>query len=242
MGSTTHIETGEELASQIEKMSKSKLNGVVPDEVIEEFGADSLRLYEMFMGPLDREKVWNTDAVSGCRRFLSRFFEMVCSDKVIEEDTPEALKLGHKLVHDVERDIELMQFNTAIAKMMEFMNDFTKLSHYPRNVLKMLTQLILPFAPHVAEEAWRVLGCTEELSYAPWPKVDPKYLVEESATYVIQVNGKVRTRLDLPVNKSENEILELARRDDNVNKFIDQKEVIKVIFVPNKLLNIVVKG
>lgn len=240
-GKFFQTETGEELTTQIEKMSKSKLNGVTPDEIIEEFGADSLRLYEMFMGPLDKEKIWNTDAVSGCRRFLSRFFDLIVSDKVTDEESKEALKLGHKLIHDVGADIEAMQFNTAIAKMMEFMNEFTKLHAYPRSVLRMLTQAVEPFAPHIAEEAWSLLGCEGELSYAPWPQVNPKYLIEENATYVIQVNGKVRVTLNLPKDATEDHLLTLAKKDENVLRFLDGKEIAKVIFVPNKLLNIVVK-
>src|SRR5262249_42622185 len=124
--------TGEELRSQIEKMSKSKLNGVTPDDVIEEFGADSLRLYEMFMGPLEKEKIWNTDAVNGCRRFLSRFYDMAVSEKLTEEDSPEGLKLGYRLLNGVTKDIDNLQFNTAIAKMMEFINEFVKLPKYPQ--------------------------------------------------------------------------------------------------------------
>ncbi|MFQ5729142.1 MAG: leucine--tRNA ligase, partial [Waddliaceae bacterium] len=239
-GSYFHRETGEELTSQIEKMSKSKLNGIVPDDIIEEFGADSLRLYEMFMGPLDKEKVWNTDAVSGCRRFLCRLYDLVQSDKVTDEDTPEALKLGYRLVRGVEKDIESMLFNTAIAKMMEFINDFTKLPSYPRTVLKMVVQVLMPFAPHMAEEAWKMLGCTEELAFHPWPIVDEKYLHEETATYVIQVNGKLRGRFELPKGLSEEEILDCAKKDPHVSRFLDGKEIRKVIFVPDKLLNLVV--
>ena len=126
------IGTNAELKSQMEKMSKSKLNGVTPDEMLEDFGADSLRLYEMFMGPFDKEKIWNTDAVSGCKRFLNRFYDMILSDKACDEDTEEALKLGYRLVHAVEKDIEAMQFNTAIAKMMEFMNDLPRSINIPK--------------------------------------------------------------------------------------------------------------
>ncbi len=115
-------------------MSKSKLNGVSPDEIIEEFGADALRLYEMFMGPFEREKFWNTDAVNGCRRFLNRFYDMVFSDKVADETSIDALKLSHRLVDLVTKDIESLQFNTAIARMMEFINAFIPLPAYPRNV------------------------------------------------------------------------------------------------------------
>ncbi|NGX42580.1 MAG: Leucine--tRNA ligase [Chlamydiae bacterium] len=235
-----HQETGEELTSQIEKMSKSKLNGVNPNEIIEEFGTDSLRIYEMFMGPLDKEKIWNTDAVSGPRRFLNRFYEIVQSDKVTDEETPEALKLGYRLVHGVEKDIKNMFFNTAIAKMMEFLNDFTKLPSYPRRVLKMATQALMPFAPHLAEEAWEILGGEGELAYHPWPEVDESYLHEEITTYVVQVNGKLRGRFDLPKGLTKEEILDFAKKDPNVSRFIDGKEIRKVVFVPDKLLNLVI--
>lgn len=233
--------TGEELVSQIDKMSKSKLNGVAPDEMIEDYGADALRLYEMFMGPLEKEKIWNTDALSGCSRFLNRFYEMAFSDKVSDEVSEEALKLGHRLVHGVEQDIVGLQFNTAIAKMMEFINEFTKLPAYPREVIKMAVQALAPFAPHIAEEIWeQQLKIEEPLSYAPFPKAEEKYLVDNILTYVVQVNGKLRARLDLPRDQTQEVIFDLASKNSHVAQFLDGKTVQKVIFVPNKLLNIVV--
>ncbi|MGA8165175.1 MAG: leucine--tRNA ligase [Waddliaceae bacterium] len=235
-----HRETGEELTSQIEKMSKSKLNGVVPDDIIEEFGADALRVYEMFMGPLDKEKIWNTDAVGGCRRFLSRFFELACSPKISDEENPEALKLGYRLVDGAAKDIEAMRFNTAIAKMMEFINAFTKLSSYPRRVIIMATQVLMPFAPHLAEEIWEILGCKEPLARHPYPEVDTAFLEEDRITYIIQVNGKLRGKLELPKGLTKEEILEHARKDVNVARFIDGKEFRQVVYVPNKLLNLVI--
>lgn len=240
-GNYYQLGTHQLLETQIEKMSKSKLNGVTPDEMIEEYGADSVRLYEMFMGPFEKEKLWNTDAVNGCRRFLNRFYDMIFSDKLTEEENEEAMKLGHRLVEGVEKDIENLQFNTAIAKMMEFMNAFTPLPQYPLSVLKMVTQALYPFAPHIAEEAWEHLGGKETITYVPFPKVDPAYLVDTMATYVLQVNGKVRGRMDLPVNRDQEEILELAKKEANVARFLTG-EIEKVIFVPNKLLNIVVKS
>ncbi|HEY4832033.1 MAG TPA: class I tRNA ligase family protein, partial [Waddliaceae bacterium] len=240
-GRYTHRTNGEVLTSQIEKMSKSKLNGVVPDDIIEEFGADSLRLYEMFMGPLDKEKVWNTDAVSGCRRFLTRFYEMATSEKVSDKNTNEALKLGHRLVHSVAGDIESMQFNTAIAKMMEFINDFTKLEAYPRVVIQMVSQALMPFAPHLAEEVWELTGGEGRLSHLPYPKADEKYLHEETATYVIQVNGRVRARFELTKGLTENQILTYAKEDPNVSRFLEDKKIAKIIYVPDKLLNVVVE-
>lgn len=240
-GDPVQMGSGEKLLSQVEKMSKSKLNGVTPDEIIEELGADSLRLYEMFMAPFDKEKLWNSDAVSGCRRFLNRIYDVVYSEKVSDEETDQALKLGHKLVDGVEKDIENLQFNTAIAKMMEFLNNFTPLATYPKTVVNMLIQVLYPFAPHIAEEAWEHLGGKESLTYHPFPKVDPSYLIEDTATYVVQVNGKLRGSYELPVGRTQEELLSLAKAEGKIAKYLEG-EIKKVIFVPNKLLNIVVKG
>ena len=238
-GKFLQMGTGEELHSQIEKMSKSKLNGITPDEMVEEFGADSLRMYEMFMGPFDKEKLWNTDAVNGCRRFLNRFYDLVMSDKVCEEETQEALKLGHRLVHNVEKDIEAMQFNTAIAKMMEFINAFSPLPKYPVSVLKMLAQVLSPFAPHIAEEAWEHLGGKESVTYVPFPAVDPSYLEDDTTMYVLQVNGKLRGKWLLPKDKTQEELLAFIKTQPQIAKHITGK-ITKAVFVPNKLLNLVI--
>lgn len=240
-GQYFHRVTGEPLRSQVEKMSKSKLNGITPDEIIEEFGADSLRLYEMFMGPLEKEKVWNTDAVSGCKRFLTRFYDMANSEKVSDDESPEALKLGHRLIHGVTTDVEALQFNTAIAKMMEFMNEFTKLPAYPRSVIKMATQALMPFAPHLAEEVWSILGCKESLLCCPYPVVDPASLEDALITYVVQVNGKVRGRFELPKDQPQNIVLDAAKKHPGILRYLDGHEIDKVVFVPNKILNLVLK-
>jgi len=223
-----------------EKMSKSKLNGVTPDEVIEEFGADALRLYEMFMAPFDKEKFWNTDSVTGCKRFLNRFFDMVHSEKITDEDSEAAFKLAHHLVKGVQEDIEKMFFNCAVAKMMEFLNAFTKLPAYPKTALKMAVQVLYPFTPHFAEECWEHLGEKETITFHPFPKVEEKYLVEDSVTYVIQVNGKVRSRVEKPKGISKEEIIAHAKQDPQVKKHL-LGDIIKEIFVPDKLLNLVVK-
>jgi len=238
-GKYHQIGTNIELRSQIEKMSKSKLNGITPDEMIEEFGADSLRLYEMFMGPFDQEKLWNTDAVQGCHRFLTRFYALVTSNKITEEASEEALKLGHRVVFQVEKDIQQMSFNTAIAKMMEFMNDFSPLLKYPKIVLKMITQALYPFAPHIAEEAWELLGETESLIYAPFPIVDPIYLIDSTTLYVIQINGKVRGKWELPKDKTQEEILSFIKTQPQIAKHLEGT-IEKVVFVPNKLLSLVI--
>lgn len=237
-GQFIQIGTGEVLKSQIDKMSKSKLNGVAPDVMIEDWGADALRLYEMFMGPFDREKVWNSDAVSGCKRFLNRFYDLVFSDKVTDQETDIANRLSHRMVHGVEKDIEAMQYNTAIAKMMEFINAFAPLELYPKSALRRCAQVLYPFAPHLAEEVWELLGGTESLTYEPFPAWDPQYLVDETATYVVQVNGKLRAKWTLPQDMTQEELLSLAREDALVRKFLIG-EIVKVVYVTNKLLSIV---
>jgi len=231
--------TGEELESHVEKMSKSKLNGVTPDEIIVEYGADSLRLYEMFMGPLEKEKVWNTDAVGGCRRFLSRAFDMIQSDKIVEQESDEAKRLINKLIHKVTEDMNNVQFNTVIAKMMEFINGFTELEAYPKSALISFTKILAPLAPHIAEEMWEILGMKEPLSVASYPQADLNFIEDAVVTYVVQVNGKLRARLDLPKDETEEKLVELATSHPNVQKFLDGKKAQKVIFVPNKLLNFV---
>lgn len=232
--------TGEKLLSQIDKMSKSKLNGVTPDDMVEEFGADALRLYEMFMGPFDKEKIWNTDAVNGCRRFLNRFYEMAISDKLTDESSEAALRLAYRLVHLVVKDIELLSFNTAIARMMEFVNAFSKLSAYSRKALLMATQVLFPFAPHFASEIWEKLGEKHPIDFAPLPHVPEKYLQEDSATFVIQVNGKVRARVTLAKNQTQESLFAIAKEDSNVRRYLSSGKIVKVIFVPEKLMNIVV--
>ncbi len=239
-GSFFSKKDNQEIECQIEKMSKSKLNGITPDDMIKEVGADSLRLYEMFMGPFDKEKVWNSEAVLGCWRFLNRFFDLCHSEKLTSENSLSAFKLGHKLVKEVTEDIENMQFNTAIAHMMEFVNSFSKLHHYPKDVLEMAAQMLHPFAPHLAEEIWHNFGHKTSIAFAALPKINPEYLVEEKITYVIQVNGKLRGKLELSKDKSEKEILDEAKDHPNIKKYLTG-EIKKTIFVPDKLINLVME-
>jgi len=238
-GEYFHIATGEKLRSQMEKMSKSKLNGLTPDEIIEEYGADALRMYELFMGPFDKEKIWNQDSVSGCKRFLNRYFDMVYSEKVCEEETDEAMKLIHRLVDSVGKDIETLQFNTAIAKMMEFLNSFTALDKYPKKALRMLTHILNSFAPHITEEAWEHLEGDGELTYKSYPEVDSKYLEDKTFLCVVQVNGKLRGKWPFPKDKTKEEIMAFIQTQPQIKKHTEG-EIKKVIYVPNKLINLVV--
>ena len=238
-GVYTHKKTGEALFSQVEKMSKSKLNGITPDDIIQTFGADSLRLYEMFMGPLEKEKVWNTDAVAACRRFLSRIYTMVTSGRLTEDMDTDTLRLMHKLVHKAESDLEALQFNTTIAKMMEFVNTLSQKETFPRKALEALVLILSSFAPHIAEEMWSLLGHTTSVAFESFPKADPQYLVDQVITYVIQVNGKLRGKVDLSKDNSKEEIIQEALDHPNVQRFLDGTTVKKTIFVPQKLINFV---
>jgi leucyl-tRNA synthetase len=232
---------GLELICQIEKMSKSKLNGVTPDEIVMEFGADALRLYEMFMGPFDKEKLWNSDAVTGCRRFLNRFYDLVTSEKVTEELSDEGMRAAHKLLKGVKEDLENLLFNTAIAKMMEFINEFQPQNSYPKEALKIATILLGPFAPHLAEECWELLGGKGSIAFVKFPEVDENYLTQDLFTYIVQVNGKIRASFDLPSGYTQDELLELAKAEPKIAKYMEGG-VVKVIFVPDKLMNIVVRS
>ena len=220
-------------------MSKSKLNGVTPDEIICEYGADSLRVYEMFMGPLEKEKIWNTEAIQGSWRFLNRFWELCISEKVTKEFSEEGMRLAHKLLFAVTSAIETLQFNTAISKMMEFLNAFSKLELYSHEALLIAVQCISPFAPHITEELWEMLGQTSPVSLALLPEVIPHYLKEDMVTYIIQVNGRLRARFDLPIGKNEEEIIALAKENALIEKYLE-KGIKKAIFIPDKLLNLVV--
>lgn len=231
--------TKEELRSQIEKMSKSKLNGVTPDDIVYEYGADALRIYEMFMGPIDKEKVWNTDNVQGAKRFLHRFYEFALSEKISNEAPIQGLKLAHRLLNGVQKDIEELQFNTAIAKMMEFLNEVTRLESYSKETVEIATLVLAPFAPHLSEELWSLLGHKNSIAFEPYPAVNSDYLYDEMTTYVIQVNGKLRGRFDLPKNQTEEVILELAKKHPNISRHLSGS-IQKVFFVKDKLLNVVI--
>ncbi|WP_348662673.1 leucine--tRNA ligase [Chlamydia vaughanii] len=229
--------SGEELEVRQEKMSKSKLNGVDPQILIEEFGADALRMYAMFSGPLDKNKLWSNQGVSGCRRFLNRFYELVTSPSVQEVDDPKGLTLAHRLVHRVSEDIEKMSLNTIPSSFMEFLNEFGKLAIYPKTALAMVVRALAPIAPHISEELWTLLGYAPGIDRAGWPEVDSKYLEDTSVTFVIQVNGKLRSRLDVDKSFEKEKIIALAK--DSVYKYLENKEIKKEIFVPNRLVNFV---
>jgi leucyl-tRNA synthetase len=232
------------------KMAKSRGNVINPDDVVDEYGADSLRLYEMFMGPLEATKPWSMRGVEGVYRFLSRVWRLVIDDRAeetrlagsVRDDAPdkETLRKLHQTIKKVTEDLEAMSFNTAIAAMMELSNHLTRQEVRPRSVLYTFVLLLSPFAPHLAEELWRALGHKNTLAYEPWPAFDEALTRAEEIEVPVQVNGKLRTRLRVPPDISQEELQALALADERVKSFIEGKKVRKVIVVPGKLVNIVV--
>lgn len=239
-GHYLHKDTGEVLESHVEKMSKSKLNVVTPDEIIEEFGADSLRLYAMFMGPLDKEKPWNTDGVIGCYRFLSRFHDLAHSTAWNEDDGGEGAKLAHRTVHFVSEAIDGLHFNIAIAKMMEFLNAFSGFENKSKEAFLLVVQALAPFAPHLTEEIWSFLGQQGSICDAPWPVVQVELLSDPTATYIIQINGKLRGRFELPKNAAEETVLQAAKNNPRIHQLLVNSVIQKTVFVPNRLINFVI--
>ncbi|MDP8920091.1 MAG: leucine--tRNA ligase [Pseudomonadota bacterium] len=238
---------GAEVSRQIEKMSKSRLNVVNPDEVIDQYGADAMRLYEMFMGPLDATKPWQTTGVTGVRRFLERAWRIVCS----EDDTlhaavrdepapPDLLRLRHRTVGAVTDDIEAMRFNTAVARLMELANALTAAAVRPREVVETFVLLLAPFAPHIAEELWSRLGHEGTLAFVPWPSFDPALAREETREYVVQVNGRVRHRFRAAAGPGA-DLLAAARSEPEVIALLKGRTLIKEIVVPGQLVNFVLR-
>jgi leucyl-tRNA synthetase len=235
------------VTQQIEKMSKSRFNVVNPDEVIDAYGADSVRLYEMFMGPLDVAKPWQMAGVAGVSRFLNRAWRIVVndedalSDQVLDvEPTPEIVRLQHKTIRSVTEELEALRFNTAIAKLMEMSNTVLSLERRPRVVVETFVLLLAPFAPHLAEELWNVLGHKESLAYAPWPDFDPVLAEDERREYVVQVNGKLRHKVVADAGLSAASLLETVKADPRVTELLRGKQIVKEFAVPGRLVNFVV--
>jgi leucyl-tRNA synthetase len=241
--------TGIELAGKADKMSKSRGNVINPDEVVADYGADSLRLYEMFMGPLEATKPWSMRGVEGVYRFLSRVWRVSIDERdeavrlhaAVRDVPPErdTLRLLHQTIQRVTEDLDGMRFNTAIAAMMEFINHLTPLTVRPRSVLEPFVLLLSPFAPHLAEELWHALGHRDTLAYEPWPAFDPALAKEDTIEVPVQVNGKVRLRLTVPAGVTQGDLERIALNDEKVKAVLEGKTVRKVIVVAQKLVNIV---
>ena len=242
-GQYFHTETGEELRQIVAKMSKSLKNVVNPDDVIAHYGADSLRLYEMFMGPLSDTKPWTDTGVKGVYNFLCRVFRFFANaDNIVEgEEDKEVLKQLHLTIQKVEHDIENLKFNTGISSLMVMTNMAVKKGKVTRETAKTFAQLLAPYAPHLGEELWEMYGGTESISYEPWPIVNQEYLKEDSIEYPVSFNGKMRFKLELPIDIQQNEVKKIVEEHPNSQKWIDGKQIAKLIFVPKKIINVVVK-
>jgi leucyl-tRNA synthetase len=255
-GLTTHHEPFKKLVHQGmilgedgEKMSKSRGNVINPDHVVEKYGADTLRMYEMFMGPLDRDKPWSTTAIEGVYRFAQRAWRVFVDDDndagtrkhLFSDDAPTAedLKITHKTIQKVTEDIENLRFNTAISQMMIFVNHFTKLEKRPKACLKPFIQLLNPFSPHLAEELWEMIGEKSSLTYEPWPAFDPALCKDDVITIAIQVMGKTRGTIEIPPGSDQASVEEAAKKIPTVAAQLEGKQIRKVIFVKDKILNFV---
>jgi leucyl-tRNA synthetase len=236
--------------SRAHKMSKARGNVVNPDSIVADHGADALRLYEMFMGPLEQSKPWSMNGVNGVRNFLDRVWRMMVDEPneatvlnpAIVDDRPSEVELRviHRTIKAVSRDIQTLGFNTAISRMMEFVNYFTKLEKRPREAMETLVLLLSPFAPHISEELWRLLGHENTLAYERWPQFKEELTVDANVEIPIQINGKNRSKVVVPRGTSNAELEAAAKDDDRIRELIDGKTVRKVIVVPDRLINFVV--
>lgn len=234
------------LGENNEKMSKSKGNVVNPDDIVESHGADTLRMYEMFMGPLDASIAWSTNGLDGSRRFLDRIWRLLISedgtitDKMADTDDSGKLeKVYHQTVKKVTENYEELKFNTAISQLMVFINDAYKADSLPKVYIEGFVKLLAPVAPHIAEELWSKLGHSESITYGTWPAFDEAKLVDNEVEIVIQINGKVKAKLMVPTDTTKEKLEEIAMGDDSIKEQIDGKTIRKVIAVPGKLVNIV---
>ncbi|HEX2670987.1 MAG TPA: class I tRNA ligase family protein, partial [Polyangiaceae bacterium] len=231
---------GVRLLGIAEKMAKSRGNSVSPDLVVEEFGADSLRLYEMFMGPLEQAKPWQSSGIQGVRRFLDRTDAIArrpLSDAALD---PETAKLVHRTVQKIGRDIEVLSLNTAVSAMMILVNHLNGMEQPPREAVEKLVLCLSPFAPHLAEELWEHLGHPPSIANQPWPQFDPALTEDAVLEIAVQVNGKVRGRAALARDADEAAAKAAGLADPNVSKFIEGKTLKKLVYVPGKILNFIV--
>lgn len=230
-----------------EKMSKSKGNVVNPDDIVSSHGADTLRLYEMFMGPLEASIAWSTTGLDGARRFLDRIWRLFINDdgslcEKVQNSTDTTLeKAYHQTVKKVTEDFEHIRFNTAISQMMVFINECYKVNVIPTQYVEGFVKMLSPIAPHLAEEIWSILGHTDTITYEAWPTYDESKLVDSEIEVVVQVNGKVRTKVKVAKDASKEVLEQVALEDGKVKEYTDGKQIIKVVAIPGKLVNIVVK-
>jgi len=231
------------VSREVEKMSKSKYNVVNPDDICDQYGADTLRMYEMFLGPLEQAKPWNMAGITVVHSFLKKFWKLYCDDNgLVITDSPasnDSLKTLHKTIKKVEEDIENFSFNTSVSTFMIAVNELTAQKCNSREVLEPLAILISPYAPHIAEELWNKLGHSASISTAVFPEFDASYLVESTKEYPISFNGKMRFTMELPLDLSAAEIEKAVMVNEKTQQYLEGRRPKKVIIVPGKIVNIV---
>lgn len=242
------VNQGMILGDNHEKMSKSKGNVVNPDEIVEEYGADSLRVYEMFMGPLEQSISWSNEGLAGSRKWLDRVWRLYIdedsgeiSKKISDEESKDLEVIYNKTVKSVTEDYEKMRFNIAISSMMVFINEVQRSDHFNREMALNFLKLLNPIAPHITEEINERLGNHDSLAHATWPEFDSNKIVENTITIAVQVNGKLRGTIEADIDTDQDQLKQQAQEIENVQKFIEGRQIIKVIVVPNKIVNIVIK-
>ena len=225
----------------IEKMSKSMFNVVNPDMIVEKYGADTLRLYEMFLGPVEQSNPWDTNGIDGCHRFLKKFWNLVTSPRNNDVPSKDMVKSVHKLIKKVSQDMEVFSYNTSISAFMICVNELSQLKCHNNGLFRQVVVLIAPFAPHIAEELWHILGGEGSVCDAEWPTWDEKYLVEDSVRLGVAFNGKTRFDMEFAADADNATIEKTVLADERATKYIEDKQIVKVIIVPKRMVNIVLK-
>jgi len=229
-------------------MSKSRGNVINPDETVETYGSDSMRIYEMFMGPLDKAKPWSTSGLQGCSRFIKKLWSILVDDEdvltkriVDKKDTKETLQALNMMIKKVSDNLDQMHFNTCVSEFMIFTNYLQKLDSINIETVKSFIIIMNPFMPHLAQELWELIGETNELTYQAWPEYDKDLIISDEIVIPIQINGKRRSEITISVEQSEDEVIKKAKLDDKIASYLKNTTVIKEIYIKGKILNIVIK-
>jgi leucyl-tRNA synthetase len=231
--------------AEVEKMSKSKFNTVNPNELVEKYGADTFRMYEMFLGPVEQSKPWDTKGIEGVHRFLRKlwrlFFDEVKGKVWTTDSANDAeLKVLHRAIRKVDEDTDRFSFNTAVSALMITVNELGELKSHKKEILEKLLIILTPYAPHICEELWHELGNSTSILDAPYPAYDEKFLTESTKLYPIAINGKTRTELNISLDATQQQVEELVLEDESVRKWLNGKPPKKVIYVKNKMINLVI--
>ena len=224
-----------------EKMSKSRGNVVNPDDIVDQYGADTMRLYEMFIGDFEKSAPWNTSSIKGCKRFLERAMSLLDIVTDGDEITKKLERSFHVTIKKVTEDIDSLKFNTALASLMSLINEIYDAGSINRAELRAFVTMLCPFAPHLCEEMWQQAGFEGDMTYAPWPKFDESKTVLSEIEIAVQIMGKVRGKLVIPADADEKTVMDMALADEHLSSLLDGKQIIKTIYVKGKLLNIVAK-